>query len=194
MKMKKGLLVVVVLLAMASLMAAMAYNTATITNSASLTIVSTDSALLQLDAKDASKVGMKDEAAKVVDGNLVFNFNKGREGSDFGLQKNSTYEWFNNVSGNYYGLFRVWNHSKENLKLNLKAENVPSGVEIYVKRCWSGATYPESWVLISDDDGYTFPYWNSNANNDYGVRIVVKDNATMGAADNMKIIVTGLAE
>lgn len=191
---RRSLLVVIALLAMASIMASMAYSTAKVTNTADLTVVNTSDALLQLKTKDITKVGLKDGAATIVDGNLVFNFDKGIGGKTFGLQKNSEYEWFNDVTGNYYGLFWVYNQSNENIKLNLKATNVPSGVHIYARRCWSGGVYQEGWVEISTDGGYTSDYWNPGANNDFGIKIIVDDTANLGPASDMKIIVTGIAK
>lgn len=191
---KRSLLIVVALLCMASLMAAMAYSTATITNKADLSIVNTSDALLQLYVKDTSKVGLKDGAAYYDKGNLKFNFDKGLKGNEFGLQKNSEYVWFNEEEGNYYGLFWVYNKSNENLNLNLKATGVPEGVDIYAKRCWSGKTYSEDWVQINTKNGYTSDWWNPGANNDFGIKIVVGDDAQIAPIDNMNIVVTGIAD
>lgn len=117
--MKKGLLMVIVLLSMASFMAAMAYSSATITNAAKLKVVNTNDALLALEntASWSSTVGFKDKTVKIVNGELFFQFGNGVNNSGgeqfHGLQPNSTYEW------NY--LFTVKNKSAEtiNVKISL---------------------------------------------------------------------------
>ncbi len=120
--MKKGLIVVIALLAVASLMAAMAYNSATVTNAAQLKVVSTDKALLTLEANTPwswqSTVGAKDNTATVKDGELFFEFGKGvgRDGSTpvfYGLQPNSEYQW--------NPLFTMRNKSAETIEVTIEA-------------------------------------------------------------------------
>ena len=74
--MKKSLILVVILLAVASLMAAMAYTKAMVTNNAELKIVNTNKALLALEPQDSKNKGFKDETAWIEDGELKFNFSK----------------------------------------------------------------------------------------------------------------------
>jgi hypothetical protein len=122
MKMKKGLLLVVLLLAISSVMAAMSYNKATVTNASELKIVNTDKALVTLQA-DApwsweNKIGAKDKTTVMKDGELFFQFGKGINGgtgeAEFhGLQPNSVYQW-NHV-------FTVRNKSAETVKVTVKA-------------------------------------------------------------------------
>ncbi|WHZ02805.1 hypothetical protein QNH48_28450 [Neobacillus sp. YX16] len=122
MKMKKGLLLVVLLLAMSSVMAAMSYNKATVTNASELKIVNTDKALVTLQA-DApwsweNKIGAKDKTTIMKDGELFFQFGKGINGgtgaAEFhGLQPNSEYQW-NHV-------FTVRNKSAETVKVTVRA-------------------------------------------------------------------------
>lgn len=123
MKMKKGLLMVVLLLAISSVMAAMSYNKATVTNAAELKIVNTDKALVTLQA-DApwsweNKVGAKDKTTVMKDGELFFQFGKGINGgtgaAEFhGLQPNSQYQW-NHV-------FTIRNKSAETVKITVRAK------------------------------------------------------------------------
>ncbi|WP_066315637.1 hypothetical protein [Bacillus sp. FJAT-29814] len=122
MKMKKGLLMVVLLLAISSVMAAMSYNKATVTNAAELKIVNTDKALVTLQA-DApwsweNKVGAKDKTTVMKDGELFFQFGKGINGGTgaeefHGLQPNSEYKW-NHV-------FTIRNKSAETVKVTVRA-------------------------------------------------------------------------
>ncbi len=120
---KKGLLMVIVLLAMASFMAAMAYSSAKVTNAAQLKVVNTDQALLTLEDHSPwswqSTVGSKDKTVVVKDGELFFQFGKGINGGTgaaqfYGLQPNSEYTW------NY--LFTIRNKSAETLKLTVRLD------------------------------------------------------------------------
>ncbi|WP_342433243.1 hypothetical protein [Neobacillus sp. FSL H8-0543] len=125
MKMKKGLIMVVFLLAISSVMAAMSYNKATVTNASELKIVNTDSALVTLQA-DApwsweNKIGSKDKTTVMKDGELFFQFGKGINGgtgaAEFhGLQPNSEYQWNH--------IFTVRNKSAETVKVTVKATGV----------------------------------------------------------------------
>ena len=102
MKMKKGLLMVVFLLAISSVMAAMSYNKAAVTSASELKVVNTNEALLTLEARRTMElentVGAKDNTAVVKDGELFFQFGKGIDGGN-GAQKyyttttNSEYQW-----------------------------------------------------------------------------------------------------
>jgi hypothetical protein len=122
MKMKKGLLMVVFLLAISSIMAAMSYNKATVTNASELKIVNTNQALVELDA-DApwsweNKIGSLDKTVVMQDGELFFQFGKGIDGGTgnekfYGLQPNSEYQWNH--------IFTVRNKSAETVKMTVKA-------------------------------------------------------------------------
>ncbi|WP_423800231.1 hypothetical protein [Neobacillus sp. SAB-20_R2A] len=122
MKTKRGLLMVVLLLAISSVMAAMSYNKATVTNAAELKIVNTDQALVTLQA-DApwsweNKIGAKDKTTVMRNGELFFQFGKGINGGNgqeefHGLQPNSVYQW-NHV-------FTLRNKSAETVKVTVRA-------------------------------------------------------------------------
>lgn len=101
--MKKSLLVVVVLLCMASILAALAYNNAYVQNPTLLKVVSTEDALVAI--KPGTGLGNYDETAEVVDGVMHVNFGRGLDRQMFGLQPGSGYTWNN--------LFTVTNNSSE---------------------------------------------------------------------------------
>lgn len=108
--MKKSLLVVVVLLCLASLMAAMAYNSAYVHNPTTLKIASSDNALLAV--IPGTGVGNYDETAYIdQNGVMNINFGKGINGQIFGLQPGSGYTWDS--------LFKIKNNSEENLKYRI---------------------------------------------------------------------------
>ncbi|MEK4484677.1 hypothetical protein MHH81_03670 [Psychrobacillus sp. FSL H8-0484] len=120
--MKKGLLLVVFLLAISSVMAAMSYNKATVTSASELKVVNSNEALLTLEADTPwsweNKIGSKDKTAVVKGGELFFQFGKGvdRDGSTakfYGLQPNSEYQWND--------LFTLRNKSAETIKVTIKA-------------------------------------------------------------------------
>lgn len=123
MKMKKSLLMVVFLLAISSVMAAMSYSSATVTSAMAGTVKSTDTSLLALGA------GIHD-AAKIDDGVLKIDFNKGNVASmpvnTYGLQKHSEYIWNE--------LFIVKNNSENRVNVTVKTENnLSAGVSLWVK-------------------------------------------------------------
>lgn len=107
---KKALVVVALLLALSVTMAAMAYSAASVQNAASLSVVSTDTALLAL-KPSTTVVGNKDITAEINDGMLKFTFGKGH-GGIFGVQRMSQYCWFD--------LFTVTNNSNETLECQFK--------------------------------------------------------------------------
>jgi hypothetical protein len=105
------MLLLVLVLAVTSLLAAAAYNTATVTNAAQLKITSTNSALVALSPDPAwswtGPPGNLDGTSSIVNGELFFNFGKGVLGVDRGLQPNSVYEWI--------PLFELRNMSREKI-------------------------------------------------------------------------------
>lgn len=114
MKMRKSLLVVVVMLAMASLMAAMAFNSGYIHSSQRLSIVNTDNALVAL--VPGTGVGNLDATATVApDGALSLDFGKGINGSYFGLQPGSSYVWNE--------LFQVKSNTKEDIEYSFTLDS-----------------------------------------------------------------------
>lgn len=121
--MKKGLLMVVFLLAISSVMAAMSYNKASVTNASELKVVNSNQALLSLEVDSPwswqTTVGAKDKTAVLKDGELFFQFGKGINGGTgaemfYGLQPNSVYEWS--------PLFTLRNKSAETIKVTVRAE------------------------------------------------------------------------
>jgi len=122
---KKGLLMVVALLAVSCLMAAAAYSSATVTNAASLTVTNTDDSLMALTADHIGReIGFKDTTAEIENGILKFNFNKGRYADDndeYGLQTNSIYTWWD--EDNNRGLFQVKNNSNDTIKLSIAQDH-----------------------------------------------------------------------
>ena len=134
--MKKSLILVVILLAVASLMAAMAYTKAMVTNNAELKIVNTNKALLALEPQDSKNKGFKDETAWIEDGELKFNFSKGRFYGLFkdktnihGLQPYSVYEWV--------PLFAIHNNSKDTIKVTVSAsQNLNKYLKFGVVKNW----------------------------------------------------------
>lgn len=106
-----GILLLMLVLATASLLAAAAYNTATVTNAASLRIVNTEDALLSLVPSKGS--GNRDATVTIDDkGRLVFEFARGRGGKSFGVQPNSVYQWDH--------LFKVVNNTSESLDVTVE--------------------------------------------------------------------------
>lgn len=112
--MRRGLLVVVVLLAVASMMAAMAYTAATVRNPATFTVTNTAESLIGIEPLEGR--GNFDEAAYIgEDGMLKFDLRKGLNGGLFGLQPFSHYDW--------NPLFKVTNNSNEKIQFHLCFEN-----------------------------------------------------------------------
>jgi len=100
---RKGLLLVAVLLAVSCLLAATAYTNAEVSNSATVKVVSTDTALLALEPNEGT--GLNDETCYIDErGRLVFNFAAGLDG-DYGFQPDSSYE--------FEDLFIVTNNSND---------------------------------------------------------------------------------
>lgn len=99
---RRSLLIVVALLCMASLMAAMAYSSATVTNAAEMRVTKTEGSLLRFDAatngnQRAPETGY---TVKFEDGEMILDFTQGSSSAP-GFQPNSEYV--------YEKLFRVVN-------------------------------------------------------------------------------------
>lgn len=125
--MKKNLIVVVVLLCMASVMAAMAYNKAYVHNPTSLEIVSSDEALLAVIPGEG--LGNKDATASIDDyGRMRIDFGKGIGGEMFGLQPGSGYTWNK--------LFSIKNNSEEDLtyRITMDGAEIMKHITIYDNR------------------------------------------------------------
>ena len=141
--MKKSLLIVVALLCMASLMAAMAYSSTTITNAASLTVTSSDESLVALIPNDG--LGNKDKAADIKDGKLVIDMAQGLNG-DFGIQPDSFYKWDN--------LFTVKNNSNETIEFNITKDGwgYDTKVNVYLG-AYEGAVKKEFYNRSNSKNG-----------------------------------------
>ncbi|GEM_PF-2491734 len=186
--MKRKLILVIVLLCVSSLMASMAYNTATVTNAAELKITNTNTALLAL--VPLGGIGNLDQTAYLDGGDLVFEFGRGNNpwfGGDqnYGLQRNSVYEWFNGGASNT-GMFAIQNRSAEHIRLSIKVTGVPAGVTIETNQSmgdggngWQNAT--GSFVVLPRTLA-------SGSTCDIGVRITVGDTAVNGLS-NMEVII-----
>ena len=125
--MKKSILLVVALLCMASIMAAMAYNSAYVQNPTTLKIASSDQALLAV--IPGTGVGNYDETAYLDDkGVMNVDFGKGIGGEIFGLQPASGYTWDR--------LFSIKNNSEENLtyRITMNGSEIIKHISIYDNR------------------------------------------------------------
>lgn len=109
MKMKKGLLMVVFLLAISSVMAAMSFSSAKVTSGMSFTVKNTDQSLLAL----VPNTNHKASAVSTSTGELVINLDKGYNNGNFGVQNNSEYNWSK--------IFTVKNNSEEEIEVTVKA-------------------------------------------------------------------------
>jgi hypothetical protein len=144
--MKKGLLLVIVLLCVAGLMAAMAYTSATVTNASTITVTNTNAALLALIPQLNTAVGNQDGTASIdANGKLFFNFAKGFGGATFGLQRSSTYEW--------HSLFSAKNNSEETIALKVKQDALVTGVTLSIRAAgtltWTALTTTAQTVVTS---------------------------------------------
>ena len=125
---KKGLVMVLVLLCLASLLVAMAYTSAEVKAGYTIDVVNTNEALLALVPNslnsDSSGAAETDKNAYVDDkGNLVLYFGRiSSGGSKYGLQPGSTYIWKD--------LVIVKNHSLNKIKVNLVVEAEASYVSV----------------------------------------------------------------
>ena len=111
--MRKSLLVVVVLLCVASLMAAMAYTRAEVHNDAKMRIVATNAALLRFDNYGAGP-GEVGYTTGIENGMMWFDFTQGKDKA--GFQPGSTYV--------YKDLFRIINNQPEGMNVNIQVSVV----------------------------------------------------------------------
>lgn len=170
MKMKKSLLMVVLMLAMSSIMAAMSYSSATVTSAMTGTVKSTTDSLLALN------IG-KHKATTIEAGVLKIDFNKGNVTSmpvsTYGLQKHSEYVWNE--------LFSVKNNSENMVNATIKVENnLPTGVQMFAK-VGNG-----TWTEINSTSGLVIPdipiafKTNSTHEKNIDIKVVVSPNASLG--------------
>lgn len=179
--MKKGLLLVIVLLCVASLMAAMAYTSATVTNASTVTVTNTNTALLALIPQLNTVIGNKDGTASVdANGKLFFNFSKGFGAADFGLQRSSTYEWD--------GLFTAKNNSLETISLKVKQDALITGVTLSIRAGSSG-----TWVPLTTTAAVVAASLSSNTGQALDVKIDVADTAALSTV-TPNIIIEAVAQ
>jgi len=191
-------------LAIAGLMAAYSYTTATVTNAASLNVVNSNQALLGLmpGSADGATPGNnfnsspdKDQAAYLSNGNLVIDFNRGLGGGDFGMQPNSTYFWD--------GLFTVENNSSNAVKVTITANNVPAGATLMLQQGEDGTvSYGKggpSYATTDTNDvgGLTGGSWTftlpAGGWQEIDAQVQVGATATPVNSSNMTINVAGAA-
>jgi len=119
--MKKGLLLVVLLLAMASMMAAMAYTSATVNNDAQMTLQNTQDALLALSASEEHNAAYYHDVTANI---LRIDLDKGNGNVDYGIQPYSEYAWED--------LFTVTNNSEHTVDVEITMESdFAPGVRLY---------------------------------------------------------------
>ena len=184
-----GLLLMVLVLATASLLAAAAYNTAVVTNAASMTVVETDDALLALTPGTDG-----DQTARIINGQLVINFDRGMVGAyptvlgNRGLQPNSVYTWND--------LFTVRGRSNNVLKYKIdlfNADGTAVSTSEYQISIWTDRGIGGEVCHVNNNSNTgTFrfesdPYFNKHID----VEITVSPTATVPASlQNLKIVVT----
>ena len=141
---RRSLLVVVALLCMASLMAAMAYTTATVTNAASMRVTKTEGSLLRFDlATNGNQTAPESGyTVGVENGEMWFDFTQGSS-SDAGFQPNSEYT--------YSKLFRVIN-SEQN-----RGNGRTSTIELTAETDLPYLTLIDSRGNVLISDGVTQP-------------------------------------
>lgn len=198
-----GILVIVGLLVISTVMAAMAYNTATVTNAGDITINNTNAALLALVPNGG--VGNKDGTAKIVDGNLVFDFGTGTNPwfpnspanpipTQHGLQKNSEYIW--GYGSGEHGMFTYQNRSAEKIVVSLQVQGLPTGVSMYF--AGKAGDPPNSWVDMTDGSYHAimplgWGYVASGSSCEVCVKIVVDNSASFKVTTPLTINVQAVA-
>lgn len=142
--MKKSLMLVVALLAMASLMAAMAFTSASVTSLASFSVVNTDDALLALMPGEHQAARLESVAGQPK--TLVIDWDKGLNGGEFGIQPNSEYEWED--------LFLVKNNSehKIDVEVYLDPNFSMSGTDVFFGK----TRVAKNWISMGGTNKLTF--------------------------------------
>lgn len=97
-------MMIAMVLTIASLVSAAAYNTATITNASDFTVKTTSDSKLALIPKPTTAAGNKDGTAAISNGELRFSFGS--------MQPNSVYTWVD--------LFTVKNNSQETINVSIQ--------------------------------------------------------------------------
>ena len=168
-----GVLLMVLVLATASLLAAAAYNTATVTNAGTLKVINTSGALLALIPLDGK--GNLDGTVREVNNVLEFEFGRGRGGTMFGLQPHSEYVW--------NGALRVKNNSAEAVSIKVEVTgNLKNYVDVgYVK----SAT--ETWWGTWGEYDYV---WSCGSNNGltFAFKVIVPEGTDLADIDGEIIV------
>src|SRR5690554_6819332 len=156
---KFGILIIVGLLLASGVMAAMAFTTASVTNTASFVTVETNNALLALEPNVG--VGHKDKTAYIDDdGKLKFNFAAGLTTSnpgspwsgtpsnaDYGMQPGSVYVFDN--------LFKITNNSFDRVRFKIKVDGELADFDfMYIGKSTGGLPSP---AFILDGNGNLVP-------------------------------------
>jgi hypothetical protein len=129
---KVGIVVIVAVLAVAGVMAALAYSSATVENDFSLAVVTTNDALLALEPGNHN-------AAYITDGGeLAIDLSRGLNNEKFGLNKRSEYKWSE--------LFAVKNNSENavGVVIDLDGFEWIPGLKVFARVSGSGG-----WKEIS---------------------------------------------
>lgn len=173
--MRKVAILLVVALALVAMVSA--YSSASVANSATMAVRSTDSSLLTLYC--GTGVGYKDANCSLTNGVLVFDFRKGlsKFGTGLGVQRNSTYEWEQ--------IF--WLYNKSNDKIQFRVDN--AGLQ-YIDVGLLDSTTPKTqwWHWLDEtlfvNDGVNQPaVWvtlGADSVVPVGVRFEVPPGATLG--------------
>lgn len=194
------MLLLVLVLAVTSLLAAAAYNTATVVNAGTITINNTNASLLAL--SPLGGVGNKDNTAKIENGMLKFEFGTGTNpyfngpGAFLhGMQKKSTYIWGQDVAAGAniqsvtQGLFSMQNRSAETIVTSIQVTGLPEGVKLYMA---GTAGFMNTWVDMSDGNYHNIMPWGwgsvgSGNTVNVAVKIVVEDTATFKTTTSITI-------
>ncbi|WP_432357071.1 DUF1102 domain-containing protein [Sporosarcina sp. UB5] len=151
MKLKKGLFMVVFLLAISSVMAAMSFSSAAVNNDMSVSLVDTQEALLALAPSKVHYAAFTTRENAGKPHNLTIDLDKGFGSNDrnsnkaYGVQPNSVYTWDD--------LFEVKNNSEYDVNVSIKTNRVSD----------QGNTVPHSasvdgtnWANLLSSEGLTF--------------------------------------
>ena len=136
--MKKGLLLVVALLALSGLMAAMAYSDAMVSNQVSAALVETDVAFLAV-----VKNPLFDDFATIKNGQMVIDFTKAGVS---GFQPNSNY--------NFNDLFYVKNNLDKTVKMGMRFSQIyPTSAHTWIPGL-HGISTNKPTTYTADGTGY----------------------------------------
>jgi hypothetical protein len=145
---KKSLLLVVALLALSGLMASMAFTSAWVKDKMTLSVVNTNEALIALEPGNHNAAYYVDNAKGIgpVASTLRINLNRGKDGVEYGMQRNSRYQWDE--------LFKVTNNSENTVKVTVSLDK-KGGPEVSMKTGSSWSNGPQTtFTLKSGESKY----------------------------------------